>query len=92
MGFLSEREICAASKHVRRIYAYKYHNNTRTIIHIGKNRNSKKKNRNFKRVELSNDTEIKYRKTDCSGDSGGPLWKWMGKSNPMAKVSNLPFF
>ena len=82
MGFLPEREICAASKYIRRIDAY-----------IDYNRgNQTSKNGRFHRVELTNgvnDTEVKYRKTDCSGDSGGPLWKWMGKSNPMATVSHL---
>ena len=82
MEFLPEKEICAASKHIRRIVAYTY---SKKPPKYGK----------FRRVELPNgvnDTEVKYKKTDCSGDSGGPLWKWMGKSNPMATVSHLHFF
>ena len=82
MGFLPEREICAASKYIRRIDAYIDYN-------LG---NIKSKNGRFRRVNGVNDTEVKYRKTDCSGDSGGPLWKWTGKSNSMATVSHLHFF
>ena len=37
--------------------------------------------------ERHRDQEVRYGKSDtCMGDSGGPLWKWMGKSNPKAII------
>ena len=49
----------------------------------------------FRRVKLANrvkDKEIRYIKTDiCSGDSGGPLWKWMGNGNPKANSPTFTF-
>ena len=81
MGFLPNREICAANRYIRRIDAY---------IHYYRGRRKKPRANpkcpfcpRFRRVKLANrvkDKEIRYGKTDsCSGDSGGPLWKWMGK-------------
>ena len=47
----------------------------------------------FQRVELADrkeDTKVKYGLTDaCGGDSGGPLWKWMGKKKPRARFLHL---
>ena len=91
MGFLPKREICAANKYIRRIDAY---------IHYYRGKRKKPRANpkcpfcpRFRRVKLANrvkDKEIKYGKTDsCSGDSGGPLWKWMGKVNTKA---NSPTF
>ena len=93
MGFLPKREICAASRYTRRIDAY---------IHYYRGRRKKPRaNRKcpfcprFRRLKLANrvkDKEIKYGKTDsCSGDSGGPLWKWMGKKNPKANSHAFTF-
>ena len=80
IGFLPKRELCAGKKYIERIDAYTY--NQQDAL--------------FKRVKLKNqvnDTKIKYGKIDsCVGDSGGPLWKWMGESKPKAKVPHLQFF
>ena len=77
MNYLPKKELCAGHKIARRIDAYKYY----------ENHTKPKKNREcpycpeFERVKLSNrvwDKEIKYGQADsCTGDSGGPLWKWM---------------
>ena len=91
LGFLPKREICAASRYTRRIDAY---------IHYYRGKRKKPRaNRKcpfcprFRRLKLANrvkDKEIKYGKTDsCSGDSGGPLWKWMGKVNTKANSSTF---
>ena len=91
MGFLPNREICAANKYIQRIDAY---------VHYYKRKRFKPRaNKNcpycptFRRVKPANrlkDNEIRYRKTDfCSENSGGPLWKWMGKNDPKATVSHL---
>ena len=33
------------------------------------------------------DYEVRYGETDsCTGDSGAPLWKWVGKSQPRAFI------
>ena len=93
MGFLPKREICAASRYIRRIDAY---------IHYYRGKRKKPRANakcpycpRFRRVKLEKrvkDEEIRYGKTDsCSGDSGGPLWKWMGKTNPKATVMHLHF-
>ena len=93
MGFLPNREMCAASRYIRRIDAY---------IHYYKGKRKKPRANpkcpfcpRFRRVKLDKrvkDKEIKYGKTDsCSGDSGGPLWKWMGKTKPKATVMHLHF-
>ena len=91
MGFLPNREICAASKYILRIDAY--------ILYY----RSKKPRANrkcpfcprFRRAKLANrvkDKKIRYGKTDsCVGDSGGPLWKWMGKTNPKANSPTFTF-
>ena len=87
MGFLPNREICAASKYIRRIDAY---------IHYFRGKRKKPRANpkcpycpRFRQNKLANrakDNEIRYGKTDsCVGDSGGPLWKWIGKS-PEQKV------
>ena len=91
MGFLPKREICAANKYTRRIDAY--------IHYYGGKRKKPRANPKcpfcpkFRRVKTEKrvkDKEIRYGKTDsCSGDSGGPLWKWMGKVNTKA---NSPTF
>ena len=94
MGFLPNQEICAANKYIRRTDAY---------IHYYRGRQKKPRANpkcpycpSFRRVKLANrvkDKEIRYIKTDiCSGDSGGPLWKWMGKANPKAKSRTFTFF
>ena len=93
MGFLPKREICAANRYIRRIDAY--------IHYYGGKRKKPRPNPKcpfcprFRRVKLEKrvkDKEIRYGKTDsCSGDSGGPLWKWMGKTNPKATVMHLHF-
>ena len=92
MGFLPNREICAASKYIPRIDAY--------ILYY----RSKKPRANrkcpfcprFRQAKLANrvrDKKIRYGKTDsCVGDSGGPLWKWMGKTNPKANSPTFTFF
>ena len=73
IGFLPKTELCAGKKYIERIDTYTY--NQQDAL--------------FKRVKLKNqvnDTKIKYGKIDsCVGDSGGPLWKWMGESKPKAK-------
>ena len=93
MGFKPNREICAANKYIRRIDAY--------IHYYGGKRKKPKANKNcpfcpkFRRVKNEKrvrDEEIRYGKTDsCSGDSGGPLWKWMGKTNPKANSPTFTF-
>ena len=81
MGFLPNREICAASKYIRRIDAY---------IHYYRSKKPR-----FRRAKLANrlkDKKVRYGKTDaCVGDSGGPLWKWMGKTNPKANSPTFTF-
>jgi hypothetical protein len=91
MGFLPSRELCAANKYIRRIDRYEYYKYLK--------RKKPRANQKcpfcprFRRLKLANrvkDKEIKYGETDsCSGDSGGPLWKWMGKSNQKATVPHL---
>ena len=53
-----------------------------------KRRNNKKKKLKFFRLPLNKrkkDRETKYGETDsCQGDSGAPLWKWIGKSRSYA--------
>ena len=71
--FLPKKELCAGKKYIERIDAYTYNHQDAL----------------FKQVKLKNqvnDTKINYGKIDsCVGDSGGPLWKWMGESKPKAK-------
>ena len=80
IGFLPKTELCAGKKYTQRIDAYTY--NHRDAL--------------FKQIKLKNqvnDTHIKYGKIDsCVGDSGGPLWKWMGEDNPKATVPYLHIF
>ena len=90
MGFLPNREICAAHKYIRRIDAY---------IHTF--RKKPRANRKcpycprFRQAKLANrvkDKKIRYGKTDsCIGDSGGPLWKWMGKTKTNPKANSPTF-
>ena len=93
MGFLPNKEICAASKYIRRIDAY---------VHYYRGRRKKPRASQkcpycprFRQSKLANrvkDKEIRYGKTDsCVGDSGGPLWKWMGKTNPKANSPTFTF-
>ena len=81
MGFLPNREICAASKYIRRSDAY---------IHYYRSKKPRAHRKcpfcpRFRQANRVQDKKIRYGKTDsCVGDSGGPLWKWMGKTNPKA--------
>ena len=90
MEFLPKREICAANKYIQRIDAY-IHN------HRGK-RTKPRANKKcpycpkFRQVKPVIDEVIRFGTTDsCVGDSGGPLWKWMGKTNKKAKFTHLHF-
>ena len=86
IGFLPDRELCAASRYVRWIEAYRYY----------PKRKKPKASQycpfcpKFEKVKFQweyVDKEIKYGRVDsCTGDSGGPLWKWLGKKNPKATV------
>ena len=84
-GFLPGSELCAASRVIRLVARFKYYPKWKRI----KPRASKKcpycpKFRKIRGTEK--DKKIQYGKTDtCSGDSGGPLWKWIGKQ-PEQKV------
>ena len=90
MGFLPKLEICAARRHVQRIDAY---------IHYYKGKRKKPRANpkcplcpRFRQVRVK-DKEYRYSNSDsCVGDSGGPLWKWMGKTKPKATVTHLHFF
>ena len=79
VGFLPNRELCAANKYTRRIDGYRYYQKRKKPRASPKCPFCPK----FRRIKLKyrkKDKEIKYGKIDsCSGDSGGPLWKWMGK-------------
>ena len=89
MSYLPKKELCAGHKIYRRIDGYKYY----------KRASTPRKNRRcplcpkFKRVRLAKrfqEKEVKYGQTDsCTGDSGGPLWKWIGKKKPRARVIHL---
>ena len=87
LGFLPGRELCAAYKYIRRIDGYKY------CPECKKPKASKKcrfcpKFRRIKLEDRKRDKEIKYGSSDsCTGDSGGPLWKWQWKGKkPKATV------
>jgi secreted trypsin-like serine protease len=62
-------ELCAGKRVYRRIDAYRRY------------RTKKKKHSKFVRVPIKDrkiDKQTRYGGRDsCSGDSGGPLWKWM---------------
>ena len=92
MGFLPNREICAANKYIQRIDAY-VHNYRRKCF---KPRANKTYCPTFRRVIPANrvmDNKISYKNADfCSDNSGGPLWKWMGRSDQKATVSHLHCF
>ena len=89
MGFLPNREICAASRYIRRIDAY---------IHYYRGKRKKPRANpkcplcpRFQQVRVK-DKGIRYSNSDsCVGDSGGPLWKWMGKTNPKANSPTFTF-
>ena len=82
--FLPKTELCAGRKYIQRIDAYTY------------KRQGTLQNPMINQVQHQNqvnDTKIKYGKIEsCVGDSGGPLWKWMGESKPKATVPHLHFF
>ena len=91
MEFLPKREICAANKYIRRIDAYvHYYRGKLTEPRANKKCPYCPK---FRRVKLANrvkDDVVRYKTTDsCVGDSGGPLWKWMGGTNKKAKLTHL---
>ena len=87
--YVPKKELCAGNRFFRRIDAYRYY-----PMSI-----RPKANKycpycpEFQRVNLADrkeDTEVKYGLTDaCGGDSGGPLWKWMGKKKPRARFIHL---
>jgi hypothetical protein len=90
MGFLPKLEICTTKRHVQRIDAY---------IHYYRGKRKKPRANpkcplcpRFRQVRVK-DKEYRYSNSDsCVGDSGGPLWKWMGATNPKATVTHLHFF
>ena len=93
MEFLPKLEICAAKRYIQRIDTY---------IHYYRGKRKKPRANpkcpfcpRFRQVKRANgvkDKEIRYGKTDsCVGDSGGPLWKWMGKTNPKANSPTFTF-
>ena len=81
MKYLPDKELCAGHKVFRRIDAYKYYKNSKWP------RSNKRCPYcpDFRRVKLSKhgwNREVKYGQTySCTGDSGGPLWKWMRQNN-----------
>ena len=89
-GFLPDRELCAAKRYVRYIDVYKYYPRRKIPSASRKCPFCPK----FQRVRFpleNKDKEIRYGRVDsCSGDSGGPLWKWQTKKgtkkNPKATV------
>ena len=86
VGFLPRRELCAAKKYIRYIDAYIY-SRRREKPEASPRCPFCPKFRKLKRKQEDKDQEIKYGRTgDCKGDSGGPLWKWIGKKTPKATV------
>ena len=88
MKFFPKKELCGANKISRKIDAYKYHE--------GRSLPPPSENcpycPDFQRVTHFLDKDVKYGQIDsCTGDSGGPLWKWIGKKDPRARVLCLLF-
>ena len=87
--YVPKKELCAGNRFFRRIDAYRYYPKRSWP------RASKKCPYcpNFQRVKLTDrkrDNEVKYGLTDsCGGDSGGPLWKWIGKKNQTQRARFL---
>ena len=89
MKYVPKKELCAGNRFFRRIDAYRYY----------PGRSRPRANRicpycpNFQRVRLADrkeDKKVRYGLTDsCGGDSGGPLWKWIGKKNQTQRVRFL---
>ena len=89
MKYVPKKELCAGNRFFRRIDAYRYY----------PKRSRPRANKKcpycpkFQRVKLADrkeDTEVRYGLTDaCGGDSGGPLWKWMGKKKHRARFLHL---
>ena len=86
LEFRPDRDLCAAKKYVRYIDVYKYYPKRKKPSASWRCPFCPK----FQRVRIpweNKDKEIRYGKVDsCSGDSGGPLWKWIGKKNAKATV------
>ena len=93
LGFLPKREICAASRYIRRIDAYiHYYRGKREKPRASPKYPYCPRFRQFKFDKRVKDEEIIYGKTDsCIGNSGGTLWKWMGKTNPKANSPTFTF-
>ena len=87
--YVPKKELCAGNRFFRRIDAYRYYPKS----HRPKANKYCPYCPEFQRVKLADrkeDTEVKYGLTDaCGGDSGGPLWKWMGKKKPRARFLHL---
>ena len=89
LKYVPKKELCAGNRFYRRIDAYRYYPNSKRP----------KANKwcpycpKFQRVKLADrkeDAKVRYGLTDaCGGDSGGPLWKWMGKKKPRVRFLHL---
>ena len=89
MKFIPKMELCAANKVYRLIDAYKYYP-VRSRPHASPKCPYCPIFQKVKRVDLVQDKEIEYGGTDsCGGDSGSPLWKWIGKKKPRARNLHL---
>ena len=89
MKYSSRKELCAANKIYRLIDAYKYYPE-RTRPNASPKCPYCPIFQRVKRVEPIQDKKIKYGMTDsCGGDSGGPLWKWIGKKKSRARTLHL---
>ena len=88
--FKPQLELCAGEKIDQRIDAYTYYPKRHKPKANPKCPSCPK----FERVPFYKlkagvrNTEIKYRNS-CATTSGGPLWKWMGKTKPKARVLHL---
>ena len=89
MKYSPRKELCAANKVYRLIYAYKYYPK-RSNPHASPKCPYCPTFQRVKHVDLVQDKEIEYGGRDsCGGDSGGPLWKWIGKKKPRARNLHL---